>query len=50
MWMSWGGGKNDLSGDGLGDIATDVFPDNATKLQQDTTVGNKDNEQATADA
>ncbi len=45
--MSFGGGENDLSEDGPGDIAADVFHDNATELQQDTTVGNN-NEQATA--
>jgi hypothetical protein len=37
----FGGGENDLSGDGPGDIAADVFPDNATESQQDTTVGNR---------
>ncbi len=41
------GGENDLSGDSPGDIVADVFPDNATEPQQDTTVGN-DNKQATA--
>ncbi len=45
--MSSGGGENDLSGDGPEDIAADVFPDNGTEPQQDTTMGN-DNEQASA--